>query len=59
MDPMCGSGTLAAAAVRHGRHAVIGDIRRSQINLSRRRLQAETQAEFTLLKGAERAATAV
>jgi DNA modification methylase len=41
-DPFCGSGTTLAVAVRHGRNAIGIDIRESQIELSRRRLEGVT-----------------
>jgi site-specific DNA-methyltransferase (adenine-specific) len=41
LDPMCGSGTSAVAALNAGRRAAIGDIRQSQITLSLDRLQDE------------------
>ncbi len=37
-DPFCGSGTVGAVARRLERHAWLSDIRRSQIELSRQRL---------------------
>lgn len=39
MDPFSGSGTTAAVAQRHGRHAIAADIRWSETSLTRRRLQ--------------------
>lgn len=38
LDPFCGSGTTGHAAILHGRRAVLMDVRDSQIELSRRRL---------------------
>lgn len=38
LDPFCGSGTALAVALRHDRHAIGVDVRRSQIKLSRRRI---------------------
>jgi hypothetical protein len=43
-DPFVGSGTTAHAAVLHGRRFVGGDLRQSQIDLTRRRLRGVTPA---------------
>jgi hypothetical protein len=42
IDPFCGSGTTGAVAVRLGRRFLGCDLRQSQVDLSRRRLSAET-----------------
>ena len=39
LDCFCGSGTTLAVAVKHGRQAIGIDVRQSQVELSRRRLQ--------------------
>lgn len=39
LDPFGGSGTTAAVALRHGRRAISMDIRESQIDLTRRRIE--------------------
>jgi hypothetical protein len=48
-DPHCGSGTVAAVAVRHGRVFTGTDIRQSQIDLTSRRID---ESRLTLLKEA-------
>jgi hypothetical protein len=45
LDPMCGSGTTGAVAVRWGRRFRGCDIRPGQVELSRRRIAAVTWAE--------------
>lgn len=40
LDPFSGSGTTAAVAIQHGRRYVAIDIRKSQINLTRRRIKS-------------------
>ena len=40
LDPFCGSGTTLAVAAKTGRKSIGFDIRESQIDLSRRRLDA-------------------
>jgi hypothetical protein len=45
-DPFSGSGTTAAVSLRHGRRAVACDLRRSQVELSRKRIGAETPSLF-------------
>ncbi len=42
LDPFCGSGTTPAVAIRHGRAAVGIEIRESQIELTRRRVEEES-----------------
>ena len=42
LDPFIGSGTTAAAAIKHGRQYVGFDVRESQIELTRRRLGLES-----------------
>jgi site-specific DNA-methyltransferase (adenine-specific)/site-specific DNA-methyltransferase (cytosine-N4-specific) len=42
LDPFCGSGTTVAVAHRHDRHGIGIDIRESQIELSRKRLEGVT-----------------
>jgi len=42
LDPFCGSGTTLAVAVRWGRRALGCDIRQSQIDIARRRIEGET-----------------
>lgn len=37
-DPFCGSGTTLRAAVSVGRRGIAGDLRRSQVDLTRRRM---------------------
>jgi hypothetical protein len=39
LDPMCGSGTTVAVAHRYGRHGIGIDIRESQIDICRQRLE--------------------
>lgn len=39
LDPFCGSGTTAAVALRLGRSSVAIDVRESQVELTRRRLE--------------------
>lgn len=51
LDPFCGSGTTIAVAVRHGRFGIGVDIRESQIELSKRRLET-VQKVLPLSKGA-------
>lgn len=46
LDCFSGSGTTAAVAHRHGRRALACDLRPSQVELSRRRLAAETPDLF-------------
>jgi len=41
-DPFCGSGTVCESAITHGRRFVGGDIRESQIQLTRRRMLGVT-----------------
>lgn len=43
LDPFAGSGTTAAVAKKHGRNSVSVDIRESQINLIKRRLEEITE----------------
>jgi site-specific DNA-methyltransferase (adenine-specific) len=38
LDPMCGSGTSGAVALRHGRRFSGCDVRESQVRLTRQRL---------------------
>ena len=38
-DPFCGSGTTLKVAINNGRQAIGGDIRESQLDLTRRRLE--------------------
>jgi hypothetical protein len=38
LDPMCGSGTTLAVALKHGRRALGADVRPSQVELSRKRV---------------------
>lgn len=45
-DPFSGSGTMGAVAVRLGRRFTGCDLRPSQVNLSRRRIQEETLPLF-------------
>ena len=45
-DPFCGSGTTGAVAKRHGRNFVGCDIRESQVELTKRRLN-EVQLQLT------------
>jgi hypothetical protein len=42
LDPFIGSGTTAAAAIKHGRQYIGFDVRESQIELTRRRLGIQT-----------------
>ncbi len=42
LDPFIGSGTTAAAAIKHGRQYIGFDVRESQIELTRRRLGIES-----------------
>lgn len=46
VDPFCGTGTTLAVAVREGRRAWGCDLRASQVELSRRRVTAETPTLF-------------
>ena len=46
LDPFCGSGTTGAVAVRLGRRFVGFDVRADQVELTRRRLSAETPDLF-------------
>jgi preprotein translocase subunit SecA len=46
LDPFCGSGTTGAVAVRLGRRFVGFDVRPDQVELTRRRLSAETPDLF-------------
>jgi hypothetical protein len=46
LDPFCGSGTTGHAAVEHGRRFLGCDIRESQVELSRRRLELVTPTLF-------------
>lgn len=39
LDPMAGSGTTAAAAMKAGRNAIVGDIRKDQVDLIVRRMR--------------------
>jgi len=52
LDPFSGSGTTAAVALRWGRKAIAIDIRESQIELARRRIE-KVQADLRLLAGTE------
>lgn len=44
LDPFIGSGTTAAAAIKHGRQYIGFDVRESQIDLTRRRLGIDEPA---------------
>lgn len=46
-DPFAGSGTTAAVSIRHGRRFVGCDVRESQVELTQRRVGAETPPLFT------------
>jgi hypothetical protein len=48
LDPFGGSGTTAHAAMQEGRRGIVCDLRRSQCDLSRRRLREVTPALFTM-----------
>ena len=50
LDPFCGSGTTGHAAMLHGRRAILGDIRESQVDLAARRIEdvAESMREDQL-----------
>lgn len=41
LDPFCGSGTTLAVALRHGRRSIRIDIRESQVDLTKRRVEVE------------------
>lgn len=43
-DPMCGSGTVGAVALKHGRRAILFDIRQSQVDLTLRRIKETLDA---------------
>lgn len=45
-DPFCGSGTTAAVAVKCGRNAVTTDIRQSQVDLAKRRIDRSSPTLF-------------
>jgi hypothetical protein len=45
-DPFCGSGTTGAVALRLGRNFIGCDIRESQVDLARRRIEKETACLF-------------
>jgi hypothetical protein len=45
-DPFVGSGTTAAVALRNGRRAIACDLRQSQVELSCKRISAETPSLF-------------
>lgn len=46
-DPFSGSGTTGAVCLRHGRRFIGCDVRESQVELSRRRIGAETPSLFS------------
>jgi hypothetical protein len=50
LDPFAGSGTTGAAAIRWGRRFLGCDLRASQVELSRRRLEVETPDLFVRLE---------
>ena len=52
LDPFSGSGTTAAVALRWGRRAIAIDLRKSQVELTRKRI-AKAEAELPLLEGTE------
>ncbi len=52
VDCFAGSGTTGAVSVRHGRRFIGCDIRQSQVELSRRRIGAETPDMFETATGA-------
>jgi hypothetical protein len=47
LDPFSGSGTTGAVAIRHGRRFLGCDVRESQVQLGRQRLENETPFMFT------------
>ncbi len=49
LDPFSGSGTTASVAERWGRHAIGCDLRRSQCELSRKRIEAQRPSLFDAL----------
>jgi site-specific DNA-methyltransferase (cytosine-N4-specific) len=44
MDPFCGSGTVGVAAVRHGRKAILIDLKEEYIEIAKRRVGEELRA---------------